>query len=283
MKQIVIISGKGGTGKTVLSASFAVLARNAVFADCDVDAADLHLLLRSEIKETHDFQSGKKAKIDKKLCTECGYCIDVCRFASISSDFIVDAISCEGCGVCSYICPARAIEMEDNVSGEWFISETKYGPLVHARLGIAETNSGKLVSLVRQNAKKIAKERDLKYIIIDGPPGISCPVIASLVGVDLAIIVTEPSLSGIHDMKRIIELAKNLSIPIQVIINKADINTKNSIAIEKLCKMSNIPVLGRLPFSDKVVESITKGVPVVEFCKEEITEEINIIWEKIAS
>jgi len=281
MKQIVILSGKGGTGKTVLTASFAALARNAVFADCDVDAADLHLLLKPEIKETHQFQSGKKAKIDKKLCTECGDCIEVCRFASISSDFIVDSISCEGCAVCSYICPARAIEMEDNISGEWFISETKYGPLVHAKLGIAEENSGKLVSLVRQNAKKIAEERNLDYVIIDGPPGIGCPVIASLSGVDLALIITEPTLSGIHDMERVAELARHFGVLAKVVINKYDINLKNSAEIKKICEAQNIETLGELPFSEQVIQSLVKGSPIVEFCNDGIAKDIINLWNKI--
>ncbi|NWF52770.1 MAG: 4Fe-4S binding protein, partial [Nitrospirae bacterium] len=209
MKQIVVISGKGGTGKTILTASFASLAKNKVMADCDVDAADLHLLLQPEIKERHEFRSGVTATIDKELCQGCGECISVCRFNAISEDFTVDPISCEGCTICSYVCPAGAIKLEENISGEWFVSETKYGPFVHAKLGIAEENSGKLVSVVRQKAKEIAEKENLDYVIIDGPPGIGCPVIASLANVDLAMIVTEPTLSGIHDMERVAQVSKH--------------------------------------------------------------------------
>jgi MinD superfamily P-loop ATPase len=194
VKQIVVISGKGGTGKTILTASFAALAQNKVMVDCDVDAADLHLLLQPEIKERHEFRSGMTARINAEICEQCGQCISVCRFDAISKDFIVDPVSCEGCTICSYVCPAGAITLEENISGEWFISNTKYGPLVHAKLGIAEENSGKLVMQVRQAAKEIAEKDNLDYVIIDGPPGIGCPVIASLSGVDLAVIVTEPTL-----------------------------------------------------------------------------------------
>lgn len=281
MKQIVIISGKGGTGKTVLTASFAALARNAVFADCDVDAADLHLLLKPEIKEKHEFRSGKTAKIDKKLCQECGKCIDICRFDAIRKDFTIDSISCEGCAVCRHVCPTNAITMEENLSGEWFISETKYGPMVHARLGIAEENSGKLVTLVRQNAKKIAEEQNKDYVIVDGPPGIGCPVIASLANVDLALIVTEPTLSGIHDMERVADVAAHFGIHTKVVINKYDINLKNTQDIKKICQDRNIEVLAQLPFSEDVSKSIVEGKPLPEFSSGQITKEVVALWKKI--
>jgi len=281
MKQIVIISGKGGTGKTILAASFAALAKNASFADCDVDAADLHLLLKPDIKEKHKFRSGKTAKIDKELCLQCGECVDVCRFNAIDKDFVVDPISCEGCGVCRLICPAKAIEMEENLSGEWFISSTKYGPMVHAKLGIAEENSGKLVTLVRQNAKRIAEEGNRDYVIIDGPPGIGCPVIASLANVDLALVVTEPTLSGIHDMERIADVAKRFGIHTKVVINKHDINLKNTKDITKICKDRNIEILAKLPYSEDVIRSLVKGMPVVEFCNNQISKDIIALWKKI--
>jgi MinD superfamily P-loop ATPase len=281
MKQIVVISGKGGTGKTVLTASFASLAKNKVMADCDVDAADLHLLLNPKIKERHEFRSGKTAKIDKELCQECGECIAVCRFNAINNDFTVDPISCEGCTICSYVCPAEAIRMEENVSGEWFISDTKYGPLVHARLGIAEENSGKLVTQVRQAAKEIAEKNNLDYVIIDGPPGIGCPVIASLASVDLALIVTEPTLSGIHDMERVTQVSKHFGVPTKVVINKYDINPDNSGEIKKICQKEDMEVVSQLPFSQKVSESIVQGVPLVEFCSNGIAQDISFLWERI--
>jgi MinD superfamily P-loop ATPase len=281
MKQIVVISGKGGTGKTILTASFASLAKNKVMADCDVDAADLHLLLNPKIKERHEFRSGKTANIDKELCQECGECIAVCRFNAINNDFTVDPISCEGCTICSYICPAGAITLEENISGEWFISDTKYGPLVHARLGIAEENSGKLVTQVRQAAKEMAEKDNLDYVIIDGPPGIGCPVIASLANVDLALIVTEPTLSGIHDMERVAQVSKHFGVPTKVVINKYDINPDNSGEIKKICQKEDIEVVSQLPFSQKVSESIVQGVPLVEFCSNGIAQDISFLWERI--
>jgi MinD superfamily P-loop ATPase len=305
MKQIVVISGKGGTGKTILTASFAALAKNAVFADCDVDAADLYLLLKPEIKERHEFKSGKTAKIDKERCIECKKCIEVCRFEAISFcgpqsidhnpqkesyglstmnyGLKIDSISCEGCAVCSHICPTNAITMEENLSGEWFISETKYGPMVHAKLGIAEENSGKLVTLVRQNAKKIAEEENKDYVIIDGPPGIGCPVIASLANVDLALVVTEPTLSGIHDMERVIGVSRHFGIRTKVVINKYDINLENTQDIREICQKQNIEILAELPFSEDVTRSLVEGVPIVEFCNNQITRDIIVLWNKVES
>ena len=281
MKQIVVISGKGGTGKTVLTASFAALAKNAVLADCDVDAADLHLLLRPKVKERHEFRSGKTARIDKKFCERCGKCIAVCRFNAISEDFTVDPVSCEGCGICGLICPVEAVKMEENLSGKWFISETKYGPMVHAKLGIAKENSGKLVTLVRQNAKRIAEGENKDYVIIDGPPGIGCPVIASLANVDLALIITEPTLSGIHDMERVAEVTRHFGIYTKVVINKYDINLKNTQNIQKICQNKAIEILAQLPFSENVSRSLVKGMPIVEFCNDQIARDITVLWEKI--
>ncbi|MGB3113344.1 MAG: ATP-binding protein, partial [Candidatus Omnitrophota bacterium] len=224
MKQIVVISGKGGTGKTVLTASLAALAKNKVMADCDVDAADLHLLLKPSIKERHEFKSGATAFIDKRLCTECGRCVAVCRFDAVSEDYAIDPVACEGCGFCYYACPVNAIKMQENATGEWYISDTRFGPLVHAKLGIGEENSGKLVTLVRQKAKEIAEKQRFDWVIIDGSPGIGCPVIASLSGVDFALVVTEPTLSGLHDADRVIKVARHFNIPVKVVINKYDLN-----------------------------------------------------------
>jgi len=289
MKQIVVISGKGGTGKTVITGSFASLADNKVLADCDVDAADLHLLLKPNIKEEHEFKSGKTAVIDQNRCIQCGKCQEVCRFDAIITDsspltnhqIIIDPISCEGCGVCFHICPQNAINLTDNISGEWFLSDTKYGPMVHAKLGIAEENSGKLVSLVRNKAREVAKQYNLNYIIIDGSPGIGCPVIASLSGSDLAIIVTEPTLSGIHDLERILQLGEHFGIKTGCIINKYDLNLDNTENIEKFLRSQTVDIFGRISFSEKVNESITEGVPFVEYSKDGVSEQIIDIWRKI--
>jgi len=281
VKQIVVISGKGGTGKTVLTASFASLASNKVMADCDVDAADLHLLLKPEIRERYEFRSGATAGIDKDACQQCGECLSVCRFDAIRQDYIVDSVSCEGCAVCSRVCPAGAVLMEENISGEWFVSETKYGALVHARLGIAEENSGKLVTKVREKARQIAEEENKDYVIIDGPPGIGCPVIAAMNGVDLVLIVTEPTLSGMYDLERVARVSEHFGIPTKVVINKCDLNPKNSAATEKMCKQANREVIAHLPFSRQVSESIVHRVPLVEFAKNGIAADIARLWERI--
>jgi len=281
MKQITVISGKGGTGKTVLTASFSALAKNKVMADCDVDAADLHLLLHPVIKERYDFAGGVTAKIDEEICIKCKQCVDICRFDAITHKIIVDPISCEGCALCSRICPVEAIKMEDNICGEWFVSETKYGPLVHAKLGIAEENSGKLVTKVRQIAKEIAKNKGMDYVIIDGPPGIGCPVIASLTGVNVAVIVTEPTLSGIHDMERVLDVASHFEVDSKVVVNKYDLNIENSKQIMSFCREKDIELAGMIPFSREVSESIVKGVTIVEYMQNDVSKEITSIWEKI--
>ncbi len=281
MKQIVIISGKGGTGKTVLTASFASLAKNAVFADCDVDAADLHLLLKPVIKEKNIFKSGFTAVIKEDKCIECGKCIEVCRFDAIKENFFVDSISCEGCAFCSYVCPTQAIEMQENVSGEWFIAKTKYGPMVHARLGIGEENSGKLVSLVREKAKEIAIEENKDLIIIDGSPGIGCPVIASITGVDYAIIVTEPTISGLHDAKRVAEVGKHFKVPLKLIVNKYDLNVNITKIIEKFCNDNSIEILGRITFDKLVISAMVEGKTIIEFNKGKAKKEILKIWERL--
>ncbi len=283
MKQIVIISGKGGTGKTVLTASLASLAKDKVMVDCDVDAADLHLLLNPSVKERFEFRSGQTARLDKEECCECGECIDMCRFDAIGQDFVIDPVSCEGCGLCSRICRYGAIVMEENISGEWFISDTRYGPFVHARLGIAEDNSGKLVSVVRQAAKDIARKEQKSYILIDGPPGIGCPVIAAITDTDLAVVVTEPTISGIHDMLRVIDTTGHFQIPTRVVINKYDLNPENSEKIMEICASKKIEILGKIPFSAEVPRSLVKAVPFVEFARDDVTEEMISIWHKMES
>lgn len=290
MKQILVISGKGGTGKTVLTSSLAVLAKGAVLADCDVDAADLHLLLHPVVKEIQDFWSGQKAAIDDEQCINCGRCLSLCRFEAVKTlknqdgslkKLAIDPVACEGCRVCYYTCPVDAIRMEDRLSGQLFISETKYGPMVHAKLGIAEENSGKLVAMVKQKAQEIAETEGKTWLIVDGPPGIGCPVIAALARVDLALIVTEPTLSGIHDMERVMDLAAHFGVTAKVVINKCDINWNNTQAIEEVCQKREIEVIGRLPFSEEVVRSLILGIPVVEFSQGEIAEEITALWRKI--
>ena len=281
MKQVVIISGKGGTGKTVITGAFAALAKNKVMADCDVDAADLHLLLKPKIKERHEFRSGMTAVIDKKRCKKCGKCVIACRFSAISSDFTVDHVSCEGCAFCSYICPVNAIKMKENVSGEWFISDTRFGPMVHAKLGIAEENSGKLVSLVRKQAKELAEKNNCDWVIVDGAPGIGCPVIASLSGVDCAVVVTEPTLSGLHDASRVIEVAKHFSVPSRLVINKYDLNPDMSQKIEKYCVDNSIPMIGRIRFDKTVVEAMVEGKTIMEYKDTPVKDDIRNIWERL--
>ena len=280
MKEVVILSGKGGTGKTSIAGSFAAIAENKILADCDVDAADLHLLLNPSIKEGNEFWSGEVAVIDDEKCTQCGLCQDVCRFDAIN-DFKVDPISCEGCGFCSHICPVEAITMRENLSGQWFISDTKYGPLVHARLGIAQENSGKLVALVKQQAKQIAERDGLDYIISDGPPGIGCPVISSLSGANLALLVTEPTLSGIHDLERVLGVCHHFGIPALVCINKYDINEDNTRQIERYCLNQGVGVAAKIPFDNIVTEAIVHGLPVVECSQGKVTQEIESLWQRI--
>jgi MinD superfamily P-loop ATPase len=280
MKEIVILSGKGGTGKTTIVGSFAALAENKVLADCDVDAADLHLLLSPAEKQKNEFWSGQVAHIDENTCIECELCQKICRFDAIR-DFKVDPVSCEGCGFCSHVCPVEAISMKDSMSGYWFISDTAYGPLVHARLGIAQENSGKLVALVREQAKNIAREQNLDYIISDGPPGIGCPVISSLSGVNLAFLVTEPTLSGMHDLDRVIELCRHFGVPARVCINKFDLNEENAHQIEKQCLDQGIEIVGKIPFDNVVIESIVQGVPVVEYSDGKVAQEIKGMWNTL--
>ena len=280
MKEVVILSGKGGTGKTSIVGSFAAIAQNKVLADCDVDAADLHLLLSPSVREENEFWSGQVAIIDEKECTQCGLCQDLCRFDAIN-DFKVDPISCEGCGFCLNICPVEAIVMEENMAGHWFISDTKYGPLVHAKLGIAQENSGKLVAVVRQQAKQIAEKHGLDYIISDGPPGIGCPVISSLSGANLALLVTEPTLSGIHDLERVLGVCHHFGIPALVCINKYDLNEDNTRQIESYCLSQGVEVAAEIPFDNAVTEAIVQGLPVVEYSQGKVTHEIESLWQRI--
>ncbi len=265
MKELVIISGKGGTGKTSIVSAFAALAENKVLCDADVDAADLHLIMAPEILERHDFKGGNKAIIDKEKCTECGLCRELCRWNAISEAFEVDPISCEGCGVCWYFCPEKAIDFPEQTCGEWYISDTRFGPMVHGRLGIAEENSGKLVTLARQEAKKLGEARGLDLILTDGPPGVGCPVIASIGGASAVLIVAEPTVSGRHDMERVAQLAAHFRVPALLSINKFDLNPDEAKAIEQVAGEHNIRVLGRIPFDPTFTKAMVQGKTIVEF------------------
>jgi len=281
VKQLTVISGKGGTGKTSITAAFASLADNAVLADCDVDAADLHLILKPEIKKTMGFHGLKLACIDKDQCIDCKKCYDSCRFGAIDEEITLIKESCEGCGVCEYVCPVDAITMVDRDSGFAYISETRFGPMAHAVLKTAEEASGKLVTVVRKNAKKLAEEKKKDMIIIDGPPGIGCPVIASLTGVDLVLIITEPTLSAIHDLERILGVAHHFEIPAVVCINKYDINLDNTKRIEQYCKNNGIKVVGKLPYDTIVTEAMIHEKNVIEFSDGELQNNIIHMWNKI--
>ncbi len=280
MKQLTVISGKGGTGKTTITAAFAYLADNPVIADCDVDAADLHLLLTPQLIKQEPFYGNRLASIDKEQCSRCGLCEETCRFGAIQESAI-DPTSCEGCGVCAYICPEKAISMKERLSGYWFISDTKEGPMVHAYLGIAAENSGKLVSVVRQQAKDIAEKEKKNLVLIDGPPGIGCPVIASIGGVDMVLVVTEPTLSGLHDLKRILQVADHFNIRAMVCINKFDINPDNTRMIENYCEEKGIELIGKIPYDPSVTRAMINVLSVAEYPCGEVTEEVKRVWRKV--
>lgn len=281
MKQIVVISGKGGTGKTIFSSSFAALAKNSVAADCDVDAANMHLLLHPQIEERHEFIAGQKAVLDKEQCIKCSKCIEVCRFEAISEDYIIDASACEGCGFCQRICPVKAITMKASMAGDWFVSKTKYGHFIHAKLSIAEDNSGKLVSKVREAAKKKGEEINASYIIVDGPPGTGCPVMAAITGADLAVVVTEPTVSGVHDLKRVVEVLEHFKIKAGIVVNKSDINTEKTSEIKEFALKSGLIFFGELPFSKEVSDAVINCKTPVEYCGENITDNIKKIWKSV--
>jgi len=284
VKELIVISGKGGTGKTSLLGAFASLARNKVLCDADVDAADLYLILEPDIREKQDFQEGHRAVIDPDKCTECGRCRELCRFHAISPEYEVDPIDCEGCGVCVYFCPAEAIEFPLKTCGELFISNTRCGPMVHARLGIAEDNSGKLVTLTRQRARELAKNRGLNLILTDGPPGLACPVIASITGADGVLIVTEPTLSGHHDMDRVVELANHFDIPASVCINKYDLNRDMTETIEAYARDKGLPIVGRIPFDPSFTEAMVQKQTIMEYDTNcDAAQEVKGIWERLST
>ena len=291
VKEIVVISGKGGTGKTSITAAFAALAEKAVLADCDVDAADLHLILKPRVQETHDFSGGKLARIRSGACIGCRRCIEICRFGAVqlsdvgndivAKTYAVDPVACEGCGVCVHFCPVDAIEFEEAINGQWFISDTRFGPLVHARLGIAEENSGKLVSLLRKETKRIAAQQGRELVIVDGSPGIGCPVIASISGADLVLVVTEPTLSGEHDLGRVVDLAEHFGIPAMVCINKWDINPKVADRIEATATERGVKMAGRIAYDAAVTKAQVAGQSIPEYGDRPLTEQVVTLWETV--
>lgn len=281
MKTLTIISGKGGTGKTSIVGSFAVLAKNAVFADCDVDAADLSLIIDARIKTTRDFKASQKARIDVATCIQCGDCEHACHFNAIR-DSKVDHFLCEGCRVCSLVCPQEAISMDDVCSGQLFVSDTPYGPLVHARLEPGEENSGKLVTLVRQTAEQIARDEDFQYVIVDGPPGIGCPVIASLTGATASLIVTEPTLSAISDLKRVLSVCNHFKVPAFVCVNRCDLYQENVRLITDFCQQEGIEILGMIPYDPNVVRALVQGKPVVLCTESAASQQIRKLWARLA-
>lgn len=273
MTEIVVISGKGGTGKTSLTAALAALWERPVIADCDVDAADLHLLLAPTVRESHQFFGGAKARIEPDRCTNCGTCEVLCRFQAIhvsggagEISRRIDAVDCEGCGLCAHCCPNNAIRLEAELCGEWFQSITRFGPLLHARLFPAQENSGKLVALLRREARQVAQDVAAAAILVDGPPGIGCPVISSLSGADYAVIVTEPTVSGFEDLKRAAELARHFRIPTGLVINKADLNPSVAQRIRVHAADEAFDQLGEIPYDQSVTWAQVKGLTVVEAC-----------------
>ncbi|MBW1695845.1 MAG: (4Fe-4S)-binding protein [Deltaproteobacteria bacterium] len=283
MKELVIISGKGGTGKTSLVAGFASLAENKALCDADVDAADLHLIMDPKIEERHDFKSGRKARIDPNRCTWCGLCRELCRFEAISEDFAVDPIACEGCGVCFYFCPEDAVEFPENTCGRWYLSKTRFGPMAHARLGIAEENSGKLVALIRQEGKKLAEKNGLDLLLTDGPPGIGCPVIASIGGATAVLIVAEPTVSGRHDMERVSDLAAFFRVPAMVCVNKFDLNPNQGEAIEAFARKKDVAVVGRIPFDPVFTRAMVEGKNIFEYdARSQAARAVRALWERVA-
>lgn len=282
MRQITVLSGKGGTGKTTITASFAVLAKRAVVADCDVDAPNLHMLLHPRIIKKEEFRGSKLAIIDEKVCLKCGLCREKCRFDAITEDFTIDPFSCEGCGVCTIVCPVKAITLTDRVSGYLYISKIRHGFMAHAMLNPGEANSGKLVTLVRQNAKTLTQKEKSDLIIIDGPPGIGCPVIASVTGTDAGLVVTEPTMSGIHDLKKALQLLRHFNVKPFVCINMYDVNQDVAEKILKYCRENDIKVVGRIPFNSEVTEAMVAGKTIIEYSpKCDASKEITAIWNQL--
>ncbi len=288
MRQMVVLSGKGGTGKTTVTAALAHLAsadHALVLVDADVDAANLELVLPHEEKERHEFRSGHAAVIDRAMCTTCGKCAEVCRFDAVVSGwdgYRVDPVACEGCAACFYQCPAGAIRLEEQTAGEWRRSDTGYGPLFHAHLFAGQENSGKLVTLVRQQGRLLAERQKAAFTIIDGPPGIGCPVIAAATGVDLALLVTEPTISGVHDLERALRTTEHFGVPALVVVNKADLNPQRVDEIVAFCGRHEIEVGAYIPFDPAVTEAIVAGQPVTAYAPSgEVSLSLRSLWQRL--
>ena len=286
MKQLVILSGKGGTGKTTVGAALAHLASSElslVLADADVDAANLELVLDPVQREAHDFWSGQLAVIDPGKCTACGRCVEVCRFDAVTAGetYRVDPAACEGCAACFYQCPAEAIRMEEQQAGRWFRSDTRYGPLFHAHLFAGRENSGKLVNQVKQQANLLALDETADLLVIDGPPGIGCPVISASAGTDLALQVVEPTVSGVHDLERSMATTDHFRVPSLVVINKADINPQRADEIVSFCDERDVEVVGRIPYDTIVTEAMVHGMPVTEYSDGAVAQALGQMWAQV--
>lgn len=283
MKEVLIVSGKGGTGKTSIIGALADLSENKILVDCDVDASDLHLLLSPRPTEEHDFKSGVKARVEADKCSGCGMCAELCQFDSIIMEetATISALNCEGCGVCAHFCPEQAIVLDENHCGSWYIADTDYGPLVHAQLFAGEENSGKLVSHIKNQARQLAESSNTDLILIDGAPGVGCPVIASLSNVDLAVVITEPTLSGQHDLERILDLTDHFKIPALICINKWDIHPEMSNTIEVACQERNVDLIGKIPFDPTVIDCQLEGLPVTSSDTSLAASAIRELWGKL--
>ena len=283
MKELVIVSGKGGTGKTSISAAIAFQFQRKVLVDCDVDAANLHLLSDPTICETHEFKAGFEPHIDEKACSRCGICTALCRFDAITAGVITSPLDCEGCGVCAFHCPEPAIAMHEKAAGHWFVSDTRLGRLVHAELGLAIESSGKLVSKIRREGRKIAETQKLPLVIIDGPPGIGCPAIAAMSGTSYVLAVIEPSLSSMHDLERLAHLVTHFQLPMGVCINKSTLNPDNVQSIISWCQTKNIPVLAQIPYCDAFRTAVQSGQTVLDLAENDAQEPLRELWKNLAS
>lgn len=285
MKQIAVISGKGGTGKTSISASFVALARDCIIVDADVDGPDLHLLLHPLVNKVEKFFAGEVAVIEPKLCDRGRRCEPYCRYGAIifdtDGDFYIDPTACEGCGVCARICHTKAIKMKQRGCGEWYLSSTVYGPMLHATLGIGGENSGKLVALLREKAREISEKENYPFIIIDGPPGVGCPVMAAITGVDVIVAVAEPTVSGRHDLHRVIHLARHFGITLSVVINKSDINLDMTTRLRRECEAHKVEVLGEIPYDKDVIGAIVHGETLVDFSDGPAGIAVSEVWDKL--